>query len=548
MSDVVEKLVIKGDSSEAQGAADKMQESLTGAFAKGAIAAELFTKLASKAFDFVKEGVTAALEQERAFIQQRIALEALGDVGGRWAGILRDQADALKEKSGIDEVAISKMQTLALNYGVTSDKIDDFIRASIELSNVTGQDVNGAMDSLIKLQSGVLDRNLRLVPGMAALAKEGRGVSDAVQLINDKWGNYLGLKLEGEGGQIHRLKLDFEDLEKSIGQKLVPSIGNLVRTTLSMVKGEGGETGLGFFEQIARWEAAALGWDAKVNELTKLGEARMREQKETVEAIANAAIADGSPKAIGGGFAQLGKDKKKIDFSGMNVADWNEAEIKAAEDKAKILESLDAKMQKGMNETAEANLRRQVDITNWAEDEKQKKIKQTSETMVKYMGMGTGLMADMIENLVTGSEKSYQKMIAGFVRMVGQKVLASGAAHMAEGVAAAAATWWAGGVAGDPLIAAAAAEMALGAVMVGGGAAWEGGIGGGGGSRATPTGKSVTSGFSASMGVGAPSSTTGSQSGERRITIMVDGNLSPVETGLYVKKALDAAYKEGVIT
>ena len=571
--DIVEKLVIEGDSSEAQQAADDMESHLTASFAKSLIGVEALKEGLHLAMDVLKDSIDLSIQHEGAINQQAAALRALGDTSGQWSAALREQAEQLQGVTGIAADHITKLQTMAVNYGVSSDKVGDFIKASTELANVTGRDVNETMMSLIRAQDGVIDRNMRLVPGVADLTKEQLLHGDAVKMVNEKWGDYLGLKLQGTGGAIQQAKLDMEDLEKTIGSALIPTLGNLAKTMMSLWKGEHGETGLGFFEQIARWEAAAIGWDAKVDQLTKLGESRLDAMKNKAEET-SAALAGLTP--VGGDHPDLSKGakgKKGIQFGDVSEMDWLKQEQLDADQKAsfaegeydtlaKIEEKFYRDKQKRLDD-ALAGFEKDNELEDKAwkktHEERAKEDKKLQEAMAHEHKVVTDQIAhgmesmamvglNALEQLVQGNKISADQIAKDMLGGLGKTLVADGSKNMIMGLAKAISSYGADATA--YALMATGAEELVGGLALEAGTAWV--FGGSSGAGAAGSGGSPSSGnggasaYQGSQATGAASSQPGN-SQQRQITIVVDGNLSPAETGAWIQKALNKAQGQGLI-
>ena len=94
------------------------------------------------------------------------------------------------------------------------------------------------------------------------------------------------------------------------------------------------------------------------------------------------------------------------------------------------------------------------------------------------------------------------------------------------------------------------AEELVGGLALEAGTAWV--FGGSSGAGAAGSGGSPSSGnggasaYQGSQATGAASSQPGN-SQQRQITIVVDGNLSPAETGAWIQKALNKAQGQGLI-
>ena len=189
--DIVEKLRVEGDSSDAQRAAKGAEKSLTGAFFKAQIAAQAATKAFAFATAQLKAGVDAALENERTTLKLETALRLQSREVETNTAALGAQASAIEAVSGISDEVIRKFQGQAINLGVATDEVDKFVRASIALANATNKDVNTAFEQLTQSMSGLLPRTLKVIPAFRELSKEELQAGKAADILVEQFGDLI---------------------------------------------------------------------------------------------------------------------------------------------------------------------------------------------------------------------------------------------------------------------------------------------------------------------------------------------------------------------
>jgi hypothetical protein len=216
---IVGEVKLKADTKDAEAGAKRVQESFTGAMIKS----QLATQALSKAVDLLVSGITStfkAAEEYRVGVEKLTrALSSAGHDAKYWVDILEQESSALQKRAGISDDTIRDLQTMATNLGVMPSEMEKYIEAAIRMSRATGRDLNGSLESLIKLETGVVDRTLKVIPEIDNLTKAQLLNGDAVNVINERWDEFLDVSDTVSGG-LTTLRLSYEDLLETIGKNI----------------------------------------------------------------------------------------------------------------------------------------------------------------------------------------------------------------------------------------------------------------------------------------------------------------------------------------
>jgi hypothetical protein len=227
---IVEKIKILLDKVSAQKDAEAFGASMAESMIESQRAVQAFNKAWRVLSDQIKAGVTDAAEYERTNLALNAALKGAGFEVEKNNKALNAQSGELERITGISDEVIRKTQALAINTGVNVTQVDRFTRAAVSMSNTLGRDVNSSMEALIKLQTGVIDRNLKLIPGINELTKEQLASGEAIDLINAAWGENLDLLNQGITGQVNQLGVAWANYRENVAVAIMET--DLVRFAL----------------------------------------------------------------------------------------------------------------------------------------------------------------------------------------------------------------------------------------------------------------------------------------------------------------------------
>lgn len=573
MADVVDRYVITVDADGAiknlerfEGAQKDVneqaqrQEEALGDAGKSAVNYALKLQVAFEAAKKVGavliDSAKAAAESERAQRDLASAIRLVGGDVGKLLPQFSQQATALQRLTGLQDEQIQSLQAQALRYGVATADVEKFVEASLRLANVTGQDVNTAMQGLIKTTQGVQDRTLALVPGVRELTEEQLRNGDAIRIVNERFAESLDAM-----GPTEKAWRDFdnaiEDVKENLGAFLVdgtraPDIlrgmASAMNEVVDAIMSDGGLAGA-----MVALNIAFGGGDAvlarreriKAAQLADLA-ARNRAGGLTFDMVADAggggmmrpASPTTSPKPSKTGASKPSGPSVEFDFAG-SAADWRAQELAAAQQTidAKLAMrlrgvELEASIEDQRLAMLDESYQQEIALTQQATDAMHASVAGAAATATK-IGLD-GLIA-----LASGAKVSGKQIAAAMVSASGQALVAQGTQHLWSGIAG---SMWPG--AGNPaLIGVGLKEIAIGGAMavVGGRAAASMG-----GASASGWGGGPSSAGGFQGGVGGGSGVGRSGSGERKITVIVEGWMSPEEAGHRTKKAIEEANRVGL--
>lgn len=197
----------------------------------------------------MKDSIKSASEHQQAYAQTVAGLRSTGGIANVTAGHITGLADKIEKMSGVDDLAVQSSENLLITFtkirnevGKGNDIFDQATMAVADLSTRMGGDMQGAS---IQVGKALNDP----IKGITALTRVGVSFTAAQKesiktLV--KHGDTLGaqkmilkeLQTEFGGsakaagstfaGQIKILKSHLDDLEQSIGEKIIPVLSKLV--------------------------------------------------------------------------------------------------------------------------------------------------------------------------------------------------------------------------------------------------------------------------------------------------------------------------------
>lgn len=574
MADVVDRYVITVDADGAiknlerfEGAQKDVneqaqrQEEALGDAGKSAVNYALKLQVAFEAAKKVGavllDSAKAAAESERAQRDLASAIRLVGGDVGKLLPQFSQQATALQKLTGLQDEQIQSLQAQALRYGAAAGDVEKLVEASIRLANVTGQDVNTAMQGLIKTTQGVQDRTLALVPGVRELTEEQLRNGEAVRIVNERFAEALDVM-----GPTEKAWRDFdnaiEDVKENFGAFLVdgtraPDILRGMALAIDEVTSTIMDSG-GLAGAMVALNIAFGGGDAvlarreriKAAQLADLA-ARNRAGGLTFDMVADAggggmmrpASPTTSPKPSKTGASKPSGPSVEFDFAG-SAADWQAQELAAAQ------QTIDAKLAaklRGIELEASIEDQRLAMLDEKWQQEQALQAQASNAMLQTTLAASQAASSVGIQSLIrwaSGAKVSAREVGAAMVATFGQQLVSQGTLHLWSGIAGTMDP-----LMGNPaLIGVGLKEIAIGGAMAAAGGrlgagGGHGGGGGGGSARAPSAG-----GFQG--GVGGGSEVGRSGSGERKITVIVEGWMSPEEVGHRTKKAIEESNRVGL--
>lgn len=164
--------------------------------------------------NFVASSVKDFAELEEA--QARLALSFKGTAKELQG--LYDLAGKLQTTTTFDDTEIIKVANAFKNFGLSADQIEKAVRATTNLSAVTGDDLPTSADKLIKSLSGITRELGRQFPEIAEMSKSYLQAGGAIDFFNTKYADAAETMAQTTAGKIRAAKNEWNDFKKSVGE------------------------------------------------------------------------------------------------------------------------------------------------------------------------------------------------------------------------------------------------------------------------------------------------------------------------------------------
>jgi hypothetical protein len=596
MADIVDKYKLEADTSEAEGKVKAWGSSLEASFAKGVIGAQLLTRAFTAATGAIRFSITEALNAEKAQLALANAFRVSGDATGAGAENMAALATHLQDVTGYTDEAIKAAASYALNIGVTQDKVSEFVKASIVLANVTGDDVTTAMRQLTGTLDGTAGRLAKVVPELSKLTKEQLTAGDAAEVVTRKLGDLIGQKKEGASGGLLGAWNIASDLAEAFGRiainaasasselkRVSTDLQNAAKVASKML--DEGQTGLALFAMLGagnerraamaealRKEAEA---DAKAAETAMALAEKIKTRQQEASGVIKFGESEAAPiVADKGAAAKRAKEvadreqdaiNEKIRVNQEMWAFLGEVEVDAKQEqdaRAEFWAEKERQRDEILTQAASDNAQRKIDVLNAAAEreteirerakeeedrinkERERGAQMTNQAIANSYRMaatvGLDVTLDALEMMLAGQKINAQEMLASTLRQIGGTMRARGLNNVLEGMAM---NFRVPG-SGAGLMGVGATQIAIGTSLGAAGRSMQGsgsGMGGGGGGGRDSGGSDFRT-----RSRNTRRDSEGDES-DRQITIVVKGPMSPAEVGQWVQRSLNAAAQQGRI-
>lgn len=168
---------------------------------------------------FGKASIEAFAQAEKAQLKLLGALNGNTEVQKR----LISQAKDLQSSLGIDDDTIISQQAFLALQNRTEEQITKTIQAAIQLSAVTGEDLQSAVQKLDATYEGNIGRLGKLDSRFNDLTKSQLANGEAIDLINEKYKGFAEAGAASVAGQLEIEKRRVEELSESVGERLAPA-------------------------------------------------------------------------------------------------------------------------------------------------------------------------------------------------------------------------------------------------------------------------------------------------------------------------------------
>lgn len=242
MADTGINIQIRATTKEAQDAisrlvvnADKSAKGIDGAF-KGIKLAGFVAGITAIGVA-LKRGIGAAIaaaeEQENSIRKLEFALKSTGEFTKGLSLEFQDFADSLQRSTGVSDDAVLGQLALAKQFGFSNSQAKNLVKTAVDLSAVTGDDLNTSFDKLMKTYSGTTGELGKLIPGVKALTKEQLASGAAVDLVGGKVRGAAFDFTNTFSGAVKLASSNFDEFLEAIGGLITsnPLVLNAIKAT-----------------------------------------------------------------------------------------------------------------------------------------------------------------------------------------------------------------------------------------------------------------------------------------------------------------------------
>jgi len=196
---------------------------------------------AQQILTFAQQSIGAFVEAEKASQQLRTNIVTLGGEGEEAFKKLNDQADQLAKKTLFDDEDIRAAQSQLSVFGLTADEIEKLLPQVLDFAQATGKDLPSAVQQLGGAVNGIGRGLERYSINVSESATKTENLQ-AVLAGTARFAGQAEAATTSLAGQLTQKTKQVEELQESIGEKLVPAYIALGKIQLGVVT---------FFERLA---------------------------------------------------------------------------------------------------------------------------------------------------------------------------------------------------------------------------------------------------------------------------------------------------------
>ena len=227
---------LQTDLNKGLGEINKFQNNATSIFksAAGAMAGYFTFSGVVSAIQSVTE---AAAKQDKAIRELKVTLQSQGYQVQELLGVYQAWADQIRENTAYDdEAALAAMKFLTI-MGIAPAKMKEATQAALDYATVTGTDLETAARDVGAAMNGQYRALGKLIPELKNLEGAAKNADNVLKIIEKRLGPQAQAEAESYGGQVNRLKNEFDELKKEIGQGLVPVLTGASMWLRDMLQG-----------------------------------------------------------------------------------------------------------------------------------------------------------------------------------------------------------------------------------------------------------------------------------------------------------------------
>lgn len=173
------------------------------------------------AAEFAKNSVAAAIEQQQATDKLNNSIINSSNVSLDSVQAFNDQANSLRNLTGVSDEAVTSGQALLVQMGLTADQITQLTPLVVDLSAKNGIDLNAAFKAVGKAAEGSTGALARYIGPIEKGSTKAETFQNVLQKLAAVQG-YAAEKADAEPWI--KLTASFHELEEAAGKQLLPAL------------------------------------------------------------------------------------------------------------------------------------------------------------------------------------------------------------------------------------------------------------------------------------------------------------------------------------
>lgn len=173
-------------------------------------------------------------QQEASEVSVRAALRETGQEVENNLALLKRQASEIQAVTKFGDEFVLTLQAQAISLGVSADKVDEVVRASIGLSRVTQQDLNQSLRNMILATQGQFTMLQRYIPALRNTQDETEKLAIVNRLAQQGF-RQVQEETQTTAGQFAQLKNSLGDVGEEIGAIFAPKVTEIATRIRQML-------------------------------------------------------------------------------------------------------------------------------------------------------------------------------------------------------------------------------------------------------------------------------------------------------------------------
>lgn len=204
---------------EAEKATEKSVSGMEESFnkLKGAIAAAIAVFAGAK---FLDVAIKAAGEADQAVQRLNVALATTGEFSKQASQDIQDYATELEDLTGISDEAVLGAFSLAKSFGLTNAEAKDLTTTAVNLSALTGDDLDSSVRQLAATYSGAIGKLGKFGSELKNLTDVQLKSGDAIKILNERLQDTASNLSQTFEGSVKKLGTQFNNLFENFGKSI----------------------------------------------------------------------------------------------------------------------------------------------------------------------------------------------------------------------------------------------------------------------------------------------------------------------------------------